>query len=446
MQSPAEKLVGAVLNRRFRLIRLLGEGGMGAVYEADCAEGKRAIKVLHEEFNKIEEVRQRFFAEAEATQNLRHPNIVSVLESAVAEDGSPYIVMELLQGQSLGDRLEGAQMLTAAEAWPVMNQVLTALGFAHAARIVHRDLKPDNVFISKDAQGNDYVRLLDFGIAKIMDAAGGMGSKTKTGALIGTAGYMSPEQIKSAKSVDHRTDLWAMGTMLFQMLTGQLPFRGDDDFTRLTAVIVGTATPIETIAPQHARFSGFFQRAFAKDVNQRFQTAEEMQRTLAAIMGANASGASNAGVLHSMDVALSSGPKASQHGTSVMSASDFIGPSGVRPAPAAGSIATADTSPASTDPRPQPQPAPYQPNPLATTARAQYAPMGHHSPMSAASGHGPPQVQVLQAYAPVPPGHTLPEAGAARAAKAGAPWWLVGVIAVGCLVLGFVAGFLAGGK
>jgi len=251
MDSPAEKLVGAVLNRRFRLVRLLGEGGMGAVYEADCAEGKRAVKVLHEEFNKIEEVRRRFFAEAEATQNLRHPNIVSALESAIAEDGSPYIVMELLQGESLGERLEGQQTISAAEAWPIMNQVLSALAVAHAARIVHRDLKPDNVFLSKDAQGNTFVRLLDFGIAKIMDAAGGMGSKTKTGALIGTAGYMSPEQIKSAKSVDHRTDLWAMGTMLYQMLTGALPFRGDDDFTRLTAVIVGTATPIETNRKRH---------------------------------------------------------------------------------------------------------------------------------------------------------------------------------------------------
>lgn len=432
MESPAEKLVGAVLNRRFRLVRLLGEGGMGAVYEADSPDGKRAVKVLHEEFNKIDEVRRRFFAEAEATQNLRHPNIVSALESAVAEDGSPYIVMELLQGESLGDRLEGQQTLQAGEAWMVMNQVLPALTVAHAARIVHRDLKPDNVFLSKDAQGNVFVRILDFGIAKIMDAAGGMGSKTKTGALIGTAGYMSPEQIKSAKSVDHRTDLWAMGTMLFQMLTGQLPFRGDDDFTRLTAVIVGSPTPIESIAPQHARFSGFFQRAFAKDVDHRFQTADEMQRALAAIMNPAAAQA----------------PTTSHHGTSIMSASDFIGPSGVRPGPVAGSMGTADTSPASTDPQPQrPQGLPMPAlNPLTTTARAQYAPAGHMPANSMAGQVGSVpsgQVQVLTPHAPAPPGRTLPEA---TAPSAGAPWWLVGVIAFVCLGLGFVAGYLAGGK
>lgn len=427
--SPAEQLVGAVLNRRFRLVRLLGEGGMGAVYEADSPDGKRAVKVLHEEFNKIEEVRRRFFAEAEATQNIKHPNIVGALESAVAEDGSPYIVMELLQGESLGDRLEGAQTLSPAEAFPIMMQVLSALSVAHAARVVHRDLKPDNVFLTKDAQGNIFVRLLDFGIAKIMDAAGGMGSKTKTGALIGTAGYMSPEQIKSAKSVDHRTDLWAMGTMLFQMLTGTLPFRGDDDFTRLTAVIVGTPMPIETIAPHHARFSAFFQKAFAKDVNERFQTAEEMTRALAAIMSPEAGA-----------------PKTSHHGTSIMSASDFVGPSGVRPGPTAGSVATADTSPASTDPQPQPRPAPPQLNPLTTTARAQYAPPGHTrmSPEGAAAGGAPmPQVHVLQPHAPSPAGRTLPEAAPA---PAGAPWWLVAVIAFVCLGIGFVVGFLVGGR
>jgi serine/threonine-protein kinase len=415
---------------------------MGAVYEADCAEGKRAVKVLHEEFNKIEEVRRRFFAEAEATQNLRHPNIVSVMESAVAEDGSPYIVMELLQGESLGDRLEGAQQLNANDACSIMNQVLKALNVAHAARIVHRDLKPDNVFISKDQAGNDYVRLLDFGIAKIMDAAGGMGSKTKTGALIGTAGYMSPEQIRSAKTVDHRADLWAMGTMLFQMLTGALPFRGDDDFTRLTAVIVGTATPIESIAPQHARFSAFFQRAFAQDVNQRFQTADEMAHALAAIMG-GAQSQPGYGVtslaMPVMDIAPTNAPKASQHGTSVMSVSDFVTPAGLRPGPIAGSLATADTTPAGGQ---QPHQGPPALNPLTTTARAQYAPPGYMR----ASGEGGvavgvPHVQVLQPQLPSPPGQTQPDTGSNRA-----PWWLVGVIAFVCLTVGFVAGYLAGGK
>ncbi|MBK9261812.1 MAG: protein kinase [Polyangiaceae bacterium] len=441
MQSPAEQLVGAVLNRRFRLVKLLGEGGMGAVYEADCAEGKRAVKVLHEEFKKMEEVRQRFFAEAQATQNLAHPNIVSVIESAVAEDGSPYMVMELLHGQSLGDRLDGGQTMSAEEAWPIMSQVLSALGAAHAARIVHRDLKPDNVFISKDPSGNDFVRLLDFGIAKIMDAAGGMGSKTRTGALIGTAGYMSPEQIKSAKSVDHRADLWAMGTMLYQMLTGALPFRGDDDFTRLTAVIVGSPVPIESIAPEHARFSAFFERAFAKDVNARYQTADEMTRALAAIMSANASQAAYGATslaMPVMDVAPAAGaPRTSQQGTSIMQASAFVAPTGAAVSAPAGSMAVADTTPASANARPQL-------NPLTTTARAQYAPAGHTRVSGGADAVVAvvaPQVQVL--HSPVPPGRTLPEESSARS---GAPWWLVAVIAAVCLGIGFVAGFLAGGR
>jgi serine/threonine protein kinase len=432
IRSPAEKLVGAVLNRRFRLVKLLGEGGMGAVYEADCAEGKRAVKVLHEEFNKMEEVRQRFFAEAQATQNLSHPNIVSVIESAVAEDGSPYMVMELLHGQSLGERLEGGQTMSAEEAWPIMRQVLSALSTAHAARIVHRDLKPDNVFITKDQNGNDFVRLLDFGIAKIMDAAGGMGSKTRTGALIGTAGYMSPEQIKSAKTVDHRADLWAMGTMLFQMLTGELPFRGEDDFTRLTAVIVGTPTPIETIAPEHARFSGFFQRAFAQEMSTRFQTADEMARVLATCMSADAArtayGATSL-AMPVMDVAPPAGaPKMSHHGTSIMHASAFLPPAGAPAAPVAGSAAVADTAPASTDPQPLPQL-----NPLTTTARAQYAPAGHtrssEGATDAVASPAPtPFVRVIDTS--VPARKTVPEQD----------------VAVVCLGIGFVVGLFVGGR
>ncbi len=438
-QSPAEQLVGAVLNRRFKLIRLLGEGGMGAVYEADCAEGKRAVKVLHEEFNKMPEVRQRFFAEAQATQNLTHPNIVSVLESAVAEDGSPYIVMELLRGQSLGDRLEERQALSAEESWPIMRQTLAALGAAHAGRVIHRDLKPDNVFLTPDQNGNDFVRLLDFGIAKIMDAAGGMGSKTRTGALIGTAGYMSPEQIKSAKTVDHRTDLWAMGTMLFQMLTGALPFRGDDEFTRLTSVIVGHPTPIESIAPQHARLSKFFQRAFAKDVNERFQTADEMSQALTTIMsGASSQAAYGATSLAMpvMDVAPAPAAPKTSAGTAIMSAAAFLPPTGVKPAPMAGSIGTADTSPASA---PQPRPV----NPLAITAPAAYAPPGHTRMSGAAGSMSAPTPQVQVVGAPGSSVKTLPEASPS---SQGAPWWLVGVVAFVCLGLGFVVGFFAGGK
>jgi eukaryotic-like serine/threonine-protein kinase len=435
VQSPAEKLVGATLNQRFQIVRLLGEGGMGAVYEADSrrGEGKRAVKLLHEEFVRVGEVRERFLAEAQATRNLVHPNVVPILESAVAEDGCPYLVMELLRGQSLGDRLEGGRILPVPEAWKITSQVLAALSAAHSVRVVHRDLKPDNVFLAQDPGGNEVVKVLDFGIAKVMDAAGGMTNKTRTGALIGTPGYMSPEQIKSAKSVDPRSDLWSVATLLYQMLTGRLPFEADNEFTRLTAVIVGHPTPIDQVNPALARFAPFFLRALAKQPDNRFQTADEMAQALAAIVAADVPGAAASSGWQApqqpsatLTSAASAAKPHTSHGTTVMNAMSLAGPpSAPQPAPAAGSFAVADTDPAAS-PRPQAPHAPanilYPPQPSGGTQ------------MSAGVGpaSGPtPYVAVVSA----PP-----------LRGAGAPWWVVGVVAVACLGLGFLLGFLAGGS
>ncbi|UQA59140.1 serine/threonine-protein kinase [Polyangium aurulentum] len=406
--SPAQQLVGAVLNGRFKLVRLLGEGGMGAVYEADSTrgEGKRAIKVLHAEFVAEPQVRERFVAEAMATRGLSHPNIASVLESAVAEDGSPYLVMDLLQGQSLGDRLAEGEVMTPAEAWPIVHQVLLALSAAHGQRIVHRDLKPDNVFLARDASGGQVVKVLDFGIAKVMDVAGGMGSKTRTGALIGTPGYMSPEQVKNAKSVDPRSDLWCAGTLLYQMLTGLLPFEAENEITRITAVIVNDPIPIEQVAPQHAAWSPLIRRSLAKDPAQRFQSADEMAHAL---------------LTTARSLGLAPGA-ASPKGTTVMQAMPL--------APQAGSMAVADTDPAASPPRgaPQPQPhpqglAPIAPQPAGGTAVSP----GQHAGM-ASHGAPPPSVHVVQP----------------RAQVQGVAPMLVAVIALVCLGVGFALGYLAG--
>ncbi|MDI1482470.1 serine/threonine-protein kinase [Polyangium sp. y55x31] len=433
--SPAEKLVGATLNRRFRLVRLLGEGGMGAVYEAESVqgEGKRAVKLLHEEFTRIPEVRDRFLAEVTATKNLVHPNVVPILESAVAEDGSPYLVMELLRGQSLGDKLDGGVIVPVPEAYRITSQILAALSAAHAQRVVHRDLKPDNVFVAKDPGGNEVVKILDFGIAKVMDAAGGMGNKTRTGALIGTPGYMSPEQIKSAKNVDPRSDLWSVATILYQMLTGQLPFDADNDFTRLTAVIVGHPTPITVFAPHLDRFTSFFDRALEKDPNKRFQSADEMAQVLAALVRAEAP-----------EVVVNVGWKPQQESaatlasaaTTVMPAVGAMMPTGQTPppmAPVSGSFAVADTDPAAS-PRhgaPAPAPAPgavlYPPQPAGGTQ------MSAEPRNVAPAPRLPPQVAIV----PPPP---LPQQ------KGGVPVPLAAAIAIGTLVLGILIGYLAGGS
>lgn len=166
--TTGETLVGAVLNGRYRLVRLLGEGGMGAVYEAEGTrgEGRWAIKLLHPEFVKEDQILQRFFAEAQATRSLNHPNIAQVFDSATAEDGSPYLVMELLQGIPLSHYIDQGNPIPPQHALPIIEGVLQALTAAHAQRIIHRDLKPDNLFLVRDARGASHVKVLDFGIAR----------------------------------------------------------------------------------------------------------------------------------------------------------------------------------------------------------------------------------------------------------------------------------------
>src|SRR5262245_32869116 len=204
--------VGAILNGQWKLLRLIGEGGLAAVYEAEglSGQGRRAIKLLHPHFRSQPQIMERFYAEAQACFTLRHPHIAVVESYAYAEDGSPYIVMELLHGMSLEAFLAKKQPMPPEQASPIVFGILQALGAAHARGIVHRDLKPANLFLVPDAQGQFTVKVLDFGIAKVMDVAGGMGSKTRTGAVLGTPGYMSPEQVKNAKAVDTRSDLWAV--------------------------------------------------------------------------------------------------------------------------------------------------------------------------------------------------------------------------------------------
>ncbi|APR82034.1 Serine/threonine protein kinase PrkC, regulator of stationary phase [Minicystis rosea] len=282
VSSPAEQLVGAVLNGRFRLVRLLGEGGMGAVYEADGinGEGKFAVKLLHQEFVKEEQVLSRFFAEAQTTRALQHPNVARIFETASAENGTPYLVMELLVGTPLATYVDQGQALPPPQAINIVYGLLQALKLAHARNVVHRDLKPDNLFLVPDANGVPNVKVLDFGIAKVMDVAGGMGQKTRTGVLLGTPGYMSPEQVKNSKGVDPRSDLWSVAVILYELLTGASPFPGDNEFTRLTSVLSEEPRPIAQVAPSLAHWATFFQRALAKDPANRFQSAEEMAQAV----------------------------------------------------------------------------------------------------------------------------------------------------------------------
>jgi len=283
MISASGDLVGAVLSRRYRLTKKLGEGGMGSVYAAQGVDDARtcAVKIVHPEWLGELTVLSRFLEEGRTAQRLVHPNILRVFETAEAEDGSPYLVMELLQGVPLSAYTANGGRVPPAQAVPILQGVLAGLATAHAQGVVHRDLKPDNVFLARDAAGAYAVKVLDFGIAKVMDAAGGMGSRTKTGVLLGTPAYMSPEQVKNAKDVDARADLWSAGVMLYEMLTGRVAFPAPTEYARLSAILTASPELVEKIDPQLAPFGPVFQKCLAKDRDLRFASALEMARALA---------------------------------------------------------------------------------------------------------------------------------------------------------------------
>jgi serine/threonine-protein kinase len=280
----AGEAVGAVLNGQWKLVRLVGEGGLAAVYEAEGqqGQGKRAIKLLHSQFVSNRAIVERFYAEAKACFALRHPHICAVEAYAYAEDGTPYMVMELLEGMSLEEYLRGKQPMPPETASPILYGILQALSAAHANGIIHRDLKPANIFLVPEGDGKFAVKVLDFGIAKVMDVAGGMGSKTRTGAVLGTPGYMSPEQVKNAKAVDARTDLWAAGVVFYEMLTCKHPFGSSDQLARMVAVLRDPPTPISQVADHLASWGDFFEKALARDPNARYQSAQEMTEALRA--------------------------------------------------------------------------------------------------------------------------------------------------------------------
>jgi hypothetical protein len=223
----------------YRVLSVLGEGGMGAVYLAEHPGiGRRvAVKVLHKQFTGDEQLLGRLLNEARAANAIRHPNIIEILDSGMREDGVPYLVMELLEGESLGHRIRRAGRLSIADAIAFTLQTASALGAAHKKGIVHRDLKPDNLFIvgmGGDESGRitdqpiaERMKVLDFGIAKLQMPQPGDSVKTRTGTVMGTPIYMSPEQCRGTKTVDHRSDVYSLGIIFFEMLTGQTPFVSD---------------------------------------------------------------------------------------------------------------------------------------------------------------------------------------------------------------------------
>jgi tRNA A-37 threonylcarbamoyl transferase component Bud32 len=217
-------LEGRVLDHRFRFIKQLGEGGMSTVWMAENFRVRKrvAIKVMHPEFARNPRTLHRFQNEATAAGRIGNPHICDILDLGESPLG-PYIVMEMLQGQSLGELLDDQGRIDPPLAVLIICEALTGLAAAHAVGIIHRDLKPENVFLHEPAPGRMLVKLMDFGISKFTEETGG--GRTGANVVMGTPEYMSPEQAAGAANVDARTDIWAMGVMLYRALTGVEPFR-----------------------------------------------------------------------------------------------------------------------------------------------------------------------------------------------------------------------------
>jgi serine/threonine protein kinase len=281
-QGEQDPLVGAVVGDAFRIVRPIGEGGTARVYEARhvrLSSKRFAVKVLHGFFASQANVVARFAREAEAASAIRHPGIVEIHDVDRMEDGRPYLVTELLEGQDFGSLLKARGKVPIAFGARVARKVCQALSAAHAAGIVHRDLKPENIFLT-GPDDKPQVKVLDFGISKIEGA--GAAQLTRTGMVVGTPAYMSPEQAAGGK-VDARTDIYAVGAVLYRALTGRAPFQGGDAAEVLSLVL--TAEPprpmsLESSIPDALEL--LIQRAMARSADERFQTMDELDQALGA--------------------------------------------------------------------------------------------------------------------------------------------------------------------
>ncbi len=266
--TPQERL-GTTLGGKYRLERIIGHGGMGVVFEAthSWTERKVAIKLLHANYSQDEELGRRFLQEARTATAIRHPNVVEVLDMGQDED-AVYLALELLQGESLADVLKRSPLHPKA-ALDILLPVMAALTVAHRKGFIHRDLKPDNIFQHQDESGSFVPKLLDFGIAKVLQA--GAGNMTQTGIVVGTPHYISPEQAIGSAGVGPQTDVWAMGVVAYECLSGAVPFTGDSPTEIVIKVVMQPVPPLS----QRARdvppaFSQVVERALQREVQHRY--------------------------------------------------------------------------------------------------------------------------------------------------------------------------------
>jgi serine/threonine-protein kinase len=289
--SDRTRLLGSIIHGRYIIEGVLGDGGMGVVYRGRGVQDQRsyAVKVLRGEYTHEEELVARFEVEARAVAAIHHPNIVQVFEFGALEDGSRFFVMEHLDGKSLALVMHNAGKLADGHRRPldtrlalkITRQICAGLSAAHAVGIVHRDMKPDNVHIVREGDDPTFVKVLDFGIAKV---AGSQAAKTRTGSVFGTPQYMSPEQAAGERDIDARTDVYATGILLYEMVTGQLPFEADNLMAILAAHMYQPPIRPRMIPAASksvdAALESVLMKALAKDRSLRYQSMAELSAEL----------------------------------------------------------------------------------------------------------------------------------------------------------------------
>jgi serine/threonine protein kinase len=276
---------GHVLVGRYRLETQLGAGGMGTIWRAQhlILNAPVAVKVIDRTAVPDEETLSRFMREAQSAAALRSPHVVQILDYGI--DGKvPFMAMELLEGENLAQRIKRQKRLSPQDTARVLSHIGRAIGRAHEAGIVHRDLKPENVFLVKN-EDEEIAKVLDFGVAKVERHALSEGTRTRTGSILGTPFYMSPEQAQGNRTVDSRSDLWAMGVIAFECITGKRPFYSDGLGDLVLAICVRDIPLPSSVASVPIGFDAWWNRAVARDPEKRFQTAKELTEALREALG-----------------------------------------------------------------------------------------------------------------------------------------------------------------
>ena len=285
--------VGSTIADRYKVISKLGEGGMGVVYLAEHVfiEKRVALKVLSEDFARKADLVARFMQEAKAASKIGHENIVDITDFGETASGSVFFAMEFLDGMDLAGHIKGGGAMPFDRAKVIMNQICRALGAAHSKGIIHRDMKPENVYLITREGKPDFVKVLDFGIAKMSALDEGGSRLTRTGMIFGTPEYMSPEQARGDKP-DHRVDIYAAGCILYEMLTGDVPFHAETFMGVLTKHMFENPEPPSVRNPgAHVSYEveQVCLKALAKDRDQRYQTMKELAVALEACAGGDLS-------------------------------------------------------------------------------------------------------------------------------------------------------------